>query len=121
LIASAVPGLMSIWDPASRMAVRSLLAAGLPILFLGTTQVGKRDRIQILAELIASADGATAKTRMMYKSNLDTRALKKYLQYLMDKGFLVLVVNENDRHCYQPTEKGRQFLHDYRRVELQLA
>lgn len=88
---------------------------------MGTALVGKRDRMQILAELIAAAEGTTPKTRLMYRSNLDTRALKKYLQYLLERGFLTTAMTDGKRSGYRPTEKGRQFLEDYRRVELQLA
>lgn len=88
---------------------------------LGTAVVGKRDRMQILAELVAAAEGTTPKTRLMYRSNLDTRALKRYLQYLLDKGFLTIVETEGKRRGYRPTDKGRQFLEDYKRVELLLV
>jgi predicted transcriptional regulator len=87
-------------------------------LFLGTAIVPKRERTEIISAILAAAgDGVTAKTRLMYKTNLDTRAIKKYLGLLTEKGFLRDEGNDDGHSSYHLTEEGRRFLERSRELD----
>jgi predicted transcriptional regulator len=72
-------------------------------------QTLRRERVEIIQAILNSlAEGTNTKTRLMYKSNLDSRALKKYLAFMSEKG---LLTEEKGSHVsYSLTEKGKDFL-----------
>lgn len=91
-------------------------------LLLGTAIVPKRERTEIISAILAAAgEGVTAKTRLMYKTNLDTRALKKYLNFLTEKGFLRDDGDDDGHSSYHLTEEGRRFLERYRELDGMLS
>ncbi len=61
--------------------------------------------------------GASAKpTHIMYKSNLSHKMLITYLDELILKGF-VEATEEKDQKKYLITDKGLNYLRDYRSVQ----
>ena len=79
--------------------------------------LGKRGRFEIIASIVEICrDRPTQKTRIMYRCNLSFEQLRKYLDYLTKAGFLK-AVSENGKEYYQATEKGREFLAAFRRLQ----
>jgi len=72
----------------------------------------KRDRIEIIAEILQVAKNGAKKTRIMYQCNLSYRQTKKYLNHLLRIGFLRI------GNSFHTTEKGLKFLQTYQTLEL---
>lgn len=75
--------------------------------------------MDIIASLISlSIDGAGT-TKLIYECNLNYSQFRKYIDYLVDEGFLQKNTKGNRRknhEAYQATNKGIEFLNDYRRL-----
>ena len=72
-----------------------------------------RDRVSIIAAILEVANGGSSKTRIMFAANLSFNLLKKYLDLAVDSGFIRL-----DDSMYQLTERGREYLKEYRHFEV---
>ena len=66
-------------------------------------------------------DGETAKTHLMYRSNLDYKELKKYMALMTEKGLLSSRMDDGHHDSYHLTEKGKGFLQLYKELEQFLA
>ena len=71
-----------------------------------------RDRVSIIAAIIEAAVPGANKTRIMFGANLSFSLLEKYLDVALRSGFIHL---EDSR--YYPTERGRQYLKQYKQFE----
>jgi predicted transcriptional regulator len=69
------------------------------------TEGSKRGRLEIMAEILLCCDQQKAKTKIMYKTNLNYAQLKKHLKSLTSKG---LLATNTDK--YFTTQKGHRFL-----------
>jgi predicted transcriptional regulator len=69
------------------------------------TMSSKRGRLEIMAEILLFCDQQKAKTKIMYKTNLNYTQLKKHLRSLTSKGLLATKTNK-----YFTTQKGHRFL-----------
>lgn len=68
----------------------------------------KRSRYGIiLAILQVTVNGATI-TKIVYGANINFKIAKKYLDYLIENGF-VDVYEKDGKRYYRKTEKGRRF------------
>ena len=109
------------WVPSAETAGWTLAPAALalsPLLVRPT----KRGRGQIISSILAAAaEGESSKTRLMYKSALDSRELKKYMALLTDTGLLLRRKSDGNRESYYLTDKGREFLQRYVELEKFLA
>jgi len=77
-----------------------------------------RNPINVIADILRVAMDEPNKTRIMYKANLSHRQLTRYLNRLLEMGFLTVVTDSTDaRPRYRVTEKGLQFLKDYARLK----
>ena len=65
----------------------------------------KRGRLEIMAEILLYCDQQKAKTKIMYKTNLNYAQLKKHLRSLTSKGLLAINTGK-----YFTTQKGHRFL-----------
>jgi predicted transcriptional regulator len=74
--------------------------------------VRKRSDIDIMANILGEARGASRKTRIMYRCNLSHRQLEVYLKLLLGMGFLV-----SSSDFFETTGKGRKFLDAYRTLQ----
>jgi predicted transcriptional regulator len=72
---------------------------------LDLTRGSKRERLEIIAEILCYCDQQKTKTDIMYKVNLNHAQLKKYLRSLISQG--LLMINKNK---YATTQKGLRFL-----------
>ena len=70
----------------------------------------RRNNLDINAEILQVASEGAKKTQIVYKANLNFLLVKKYLNNLIEKGF----VSKKDT-CYYTTEKGRDFLMSYQK------
>ena len=73
----------------------------------------RRDRHDIVAEILHHAKGGKIKTHIMYKAKLSYYQIQEYLPLLLKKGFLenkTIKRKRQDITMYRTTEKGREFL-----------
>ncbi len=77
-----------------------------------------RSKGRIFADILRTVkDAGRAKpTHILYRANLSHDRLTKYLGMLEDSGLLVRN-SDGDRTEYSITEKGEQFLVEFRRME----
>jgi len=82
-----------------------------------------RDRLQIIADILAVVRGGARKTHIMYQANLSFTLLKRYLGEVLEAG---LAWCDKENH-YQITQRGRDFLERftnysrrYEQVEVEL-
>ena len=73
----------------------------------------RRDRHDIVAEILKTARGGKIKTHIMYKAKLSYSQINDYLNLLIKKGFLENMPIQRKRQIitvYRTTERGREFL-----------
>ena len=75
----------------------------------------RRGKLEIIIDILSVAMKDAKKTEIVYKANLNFKRAGKYLPYLEEKGLI-----ENMGSEYKTTEKGKQFLRDYRKMKEQL-
>ena len=69
-----------------------------------------RDRIAIISDILESvkeSKNGRKKTQIMQSANLNYGQTKKYLGYLINRGF----ITATERQTYILTNKGTEFLH----------
>ena len=73
----------------------------------------RRDRHDIVAEILKTARGGKIKTHIMYKAKLSYSQINEYLNLLVKKGFLENMTIKRKRQTitiYRTTKKGIEFL-----------
>jgi len=73
----------------------------------------RRDRHDIVAEILKTAKGGKIKTHIMYKAKLSYSQINEYLTLLVEKGFLENMTIKRKKQTitvYKTTEKGIEFL-----------
>ena len=75
----------------------------------------RRGKLEIIIDILSVAMNEAKKTEIVYKANLNFKRVGKYLPYLEEKGLI-----ENIGSEYKTTEKGKQFLRDYKKMREQL-
>ncbi|MGD8505407.1 MAG: winged helix-turn-helix domain-containing protein [Candidatus Bathyarchaeota archaeon] len=73
----------------------------------------RRDRHDIVAEILRTARGGKIKTHIMYKAKLSYSQINEYLNLLITKGFLENTTIQRKRQIitvYKTTKKGIEFL-----------
>lgn len=79
----------------------------------------RRSKIGILVDilrLIQKKGGVAKPTHILYGANLSHVRLNKYMDVLMEKQF-VETVNAGGRGVYKITDKGMEFVREFRKVE----
>ncbi|UCD97264.1 MAG: hypothetical protein JSV35_01575 [Candidatus Bathyarchaeota archaeon] len=71
----------------------------------------RRDRHDIIAEILRTAKGGQKKTYIMYSARLSHSQLKLYLDLLDRNGLLVY-----DDGLYKTTRKGLNFIKDFESI-----
>ncbi len=74
---------------------------------------GRRSNIQIIAEILKL--GEAGKTEIMYSVNMSYAQLEKYLDFLVEKGFMTCQ-NGTRPAVYRITPKGRRLLREIEKV-----
>ena len=72
----------------------------------------RRDRLDIISEILAIAKDGRLKTQIMYRANLSFTQLNEYLDFL-NKMSLLQVQKENRKTTYKTTDKGCRYLEKY--------
>ena len=72
--------------------------------------MGRRNNLDICADILQVAKGGVNKTGIVYRANLNFNIVKKYLNNLMENGLL----HKTESRHFITTEKGVQFLEQYR-------
>lgn len=72
----------------------------------------RRDKIEIIVDILKVALHGAKKTHIVYKANLNFTVFKRYLIGLEEKGLLMKI---NGGH-YITTQKGSQFLEQYNKI-----
>lgn len=69
----------------------------------------RRDRLEVINEILDVAVNGVVKTRIMYRTNVNFRQFENYVDTLLEAG-LVEVFDKNGRRVYRTTEKGKLLL-----------
>lgn len=79
----------------------------------------KRERLEVIKDILqAIRDNRNIKpTRLLYASNLSPQMFKEYINELIEKRFIQLEVNKDEKKSFSLTKKGNEFLQEYRTIE----
>ena len=77
---------------------------------------GRRNRYDIIAEILSVARGGARVSRIMHRSNLDFRQKERYIGHLLGTG--LLRVRTSSPLVYETTELGDKWMENYRKVAL---
>lgn len=74
-----------------------------------------RGRFDIIADILDASFGGVRKTHLMYRCNLSFRQLKHYLGFMLNKGLMCAVADDEDSDLglFKITDKGKKFLNTY--------
>ena len=70
----------------------------------------RRSNIEIIADMLRVGESGAGKTEIMYSANMSYSQIQKYLDYLVNQGFVNKVDMGNTLVAYQVTESGLQLL-----------
>ncbi len=79
----------------------------------GIAMGSKRDRVEIMAEILCLCTKPQSKTRIMYGSNLSWKMLQQYLGYMQEHGLL----ETKDESKYATSNKGREFVEKWNELK----
>ena len=74
----------------------------------------KRDRIEIIAEILGLCSQPRTKTRVMYGTNLSWTMLQHYLSYMQEH--MLLKIQEKSTK-YVTTERGKEFVAKWKELQ----
>ena len=75
------------------------------------TAVGcRRSNIEIIADMLRVGENGAGKTEIMYTANMSYSQIQKYLDYLINQGFVNKVNMDNTLIAYQVTDNGFKLL-----------
>lgn len=75
------------------------------------TEPKRRDKHDIVLDILKIAKGGKRKTQIMYKAKLSYDQLKAYLELLNDRGLL-----ESNDGFYHTTSKGLDYIKTYEEI-----
>ena len=70
----------------------------------------RRSNIEIIADMLRIGENGAGKTEIMYSANMSYSQIQKYLDYLVNQGFVHKVNMDNTMIAYQVTESGLKLL-----------
>jgi predicted transcriptional regulator len=70
----------------------------------------RRSNIEIIADMLRVGESGAGKTEIMYSANLSYSQIQKYLDYLVNQGFINRVDMDNTLIAYQVTDSGLKLL-----------
>lgn len=76
-------------------------------------QQKRRDRLNIIAEILEITQDCALKTQIMYRANLSFTQLNEYLDFMLRTRLLMKIVEENGKESYKATKKGLKYLQLY--------
>ena len=75
----------------------------------------RRDRTGVICDLLVEARRGASITELIYKTNLNHKLCKDYIDFLLRR-ILLDVRNSNDQALYVTTKRGEDFLHHYTKL-----
>ncbi|MCX8188066.1 MAG: winged helix-turn-helix transcriptional regulator [Nitrososphaeria archaeon] len=79
----------------------------------------KREKLEIVYDIlriIASHGNSILPTPLLRFSNLSTQNFNRYMNELIEKGFVREVFDDESRRYYTLTDKGFKFIQKYQRI-----
>jgi len=73
----------------------------------------RRNRLEIMANILEITNNGVLKTHILYKANLSFAQLDEYLSLLLEIG-LLKNVNNGGKTVYKTTAKGFQYIQRYK-------
>ena len=70
----------------------------------------RRSNIEIIADMLRVGENGAGKTEIMYSANMSYSQIQKYLDYLVNQGFINKVIMDNTTTAYQVTDSGLKLL-----------
>lgn len=70
----------------------------------------RRSNIEIIADMLRVGENGAGKTEIMYSANMSYSQIQKYLDYLVNQGFICKVNLDKTMVAYQVTESGLRLL-----------
>jgi predicted transcriptional regulator len=70
----------------------------------------RRSNIEIIADMLRVGENGAGKTEIMYSANMSYSQIQKYLDYLVNQGFVHKVNMDNTMIAYQVTDSGLKLL-----------
>jgi len=79
----------------------------------------KRERLEVIKDIIEAImkNREIKPTRLLYASNLSPQMFKGYINELISKEFIKLDIDKKDKKTFSLTNKGQEFLQEYRVIE----
>jgi predicted transcriptional regulator len=70
----------------------------------------RRSNIEIIADMLRVGENGAGKTEIMYTANMSYHQMQKYLNYLVNQGFINKINIDDSMIAYQVTENGLKLL-----------
>ncbi len=70
----------------------------------------RRSNIEIIADMLRVGENGAGKTEIMYTANMSYSQIQKYLDYLVNQGFIDKIDMDNTMGAYRVTESGLKLL-----------
>ena len=70
----------------------------------------RRSNIEIIADMLRVGENGAGKTEIMYSANMSYHQIQKYLDYLVNHGFINKIKMDNTLVAYQVTDSGLKLL-----------
>jgi predicted transcriptional regulator len=70
----------------------------------------RRSSIEIIADMLRVGENGAGKTEIMYTANMSYSQIQKYLEYLVNQGFIIKVNIDHTMVAYQVTQTGLKLL-----------
>ena len=70
----------------------------------------RRSNIEIIADMLRVGENGAGKTEIMYSANMSYSQIQKYLDYLVNQGFIARVNMDNTMIAYRVTDSGLKLL-----------
>jgi predicted transcriptional regulator len=79
----------------------------------------KRERLEVIKDILGKVKESKQikPTRLLYASNLSPQMFKEYINELINKKFIKLEIDGNERKNFSLTKKGNDFLNEYKLIE----
>jgi predicted transcriptional regulator len=79
----------------------------------------KRERLEVIRDILKSiqTNRNIKPTRLLYASNLSPQMFKDYINELIEKKFMQVDIDKNEKKTFSLTKKGYDFLQEYRKIE----
>jgi len=70
-----------------------------------------------MACILENSNESSRKTRLIYRCNLSLSQFNLYKDCLVETGLLKVSRREDGVEIFETTEKGKEFLRDYRKIK----